>query len=104
MFQQFLERNKNLIVVNALPVCQGLITRKRVKNGVEEQSILDFFLVCSRVLPFVSKMKIDEDKNHILTNYRQVKSGGKAVDSDHLTQYMDINLQFISENHNEEKF
>ena len=39
-------------------------------------------------------MVIDEDKKFILTNYTQVKKGGKAVDSDHYTQYMDVNLQY----------
>ena len=97
LFQQFLERNSNLNVVNALPICEGLITRNRLKNGIEERSVLDFFVVCSRILPFVSKMIIDEDKNYILTNYKNVKKGQKAVDSDHFTQYMDLDLQYISE-------
>ena len=97
IFQQFLERNKNLSVVNALPICEGLITRSRVKNGVEEQSILDFFVVCSRVLPFVSRMVVDSDKKHILTNYKHAKNGIRATDSDHLTEYIDVKLKIIPE-------
>ena len=95
LFQQFLERNQNLSVVNALSVCEGLITRSRLKNGQKEQSVLDFFVVCSSVLPYVSRMVIDEHKKHILTNYKQSKYGGKATDSDHFTEYMDINLEII---------
>ena len=34
LFQQFLERNKNLTVVNSLDLCQGLITRKRSRDGI----------------------------------------------------------------------
>ena len=34
LFQEFLERNPHLSVVNALPQCEGLITRSRMKNGV----------------------------------------------------------------------
>ena len=60
-------------------------------------SILDFFVVFDRVLPFVNKMVIDERKNYILTNYQNVKRGGEAVDSDHYTQYMDLDLKFESE-------
>ena len=60
-------------------------------------SILDFFVVCDRVLSFVNKMVIDERKNYILTNYQNVKRGGEAVDSDHYTQYMDLDLKFESE-------
>ena len=62
--------------------------------GEVEESLLDFFLVCNRVLPFVKKMVIDEQKSHILTNY---KRGRRAVISDHFTEYMDIDLKLISE-------
>ena len=96
-FEQFLHRNPRLTVVNSLPECQGLITRSRVKNGVLEESILDFFIVCSSVLPFVTKMVIDESKSHILTNYKSVKITGRAVDSDHFTQYLDLNVDIIKE-------
>ena len=40
-------------------------------------------------------MVIDEKKEHILTNYKEAKRGGKAIDSDHFTQIMDVNLQII---------
>ena len=60
LFQQFLERHPQLSVVNALSQCEGLITRVRKKNGEMEKSVLDFFVVCDRVLPFVEKMVIDE--------------------------------------------
>ena len=97
LFQEFLERNPQLSVVNALPLCKGLVTRKRISKGKHEESVLDFFLVCHRVLPYVSKMVIDESKEHILTNYQSARYGGSAKDSDHFTQYMDINLKIISE-------
>ena len=63
MFQEFLARNTNLVVVNSLPICKGLITRKRMKGDKEEKSVLDFFIVCTRVLPHVKNMVIDEEKN-----------------------------------------
>ena len=93
LFQDFLSRNPNLIVVNALPICEGLITRSRIKGKKEERSILDFFIVCTRVLPFITKMVIDEKKEYILTNYKPAKTGEKAKDSDHFTQYLDIDLK-----------
>ena len=79
-------------MVNSLPLCSGLITRERIKEGKLEKSVLDFFVVCNRVLPFVTNMKIDEEKKHVLTNYARVRVDGKATDSDHNTQYMDLNL------------
>ena len=116
---EFLSRQPNLTVVNSLPICEGIITRSRIKEGVEERSVLDFFVVCSRVLPHVSKMVIDEDRKFILTNYNKYvpkkavrrkctkrarngaykhnQSGFKATDSDHLTQYMDVTLEVITE-------
>ena len=93
-FQEFIERN-NLTVLNALSLCEGLITRRRNKNGKIEESVLDFFVVCASVLPYITKMVIDEKKQHVLTNYHSAKKNGKATDSDHMTQYMDVNLNFI---------
>ena len=96
MFQNFLERNPHLNVVNALPNCEGIITRSRLREGMLEESVLDFFVICNKILPFLSKMVIDERKKHILTNYQRVKRDGKASDSDHYTQYMDLNLKYES--------
>ena len=97
LLELFLKRNPTLSIVNSLPQCQGLVTRSRLKNGVLEESILDFFIVCSSVLPFVKSMVIDESKNHILTNYRAFKNMGKAVDSDHYTLYLDMDLEITKE-------
>ena len=96
LFEEFLKRHPHLTVVNALPQCEGLITRKRLRKGIIEESVLDFFVVCNRVLPFVSKMVIDEQKQYILTNYQRARFGGKATDSDHFTEYLDIDLKFSS--------
>ena len=95
-FQNFLEKHPNLTVVNSLPLCSGLITRRRDKEGKSEASVLDFFVVCDRVLPYIRKMKIDEDKEFVLTNYSRVKIDGKATDSDHNTQFMDLDLEIES--------
>ena len=97
MFQDFLERNPHLTVVNALPLCDGLITRSRLCNGLLEESVLDFFVVCNRVLPFVTKMVIDNQKQYILTNYKSVKKGGESKNSDHFTEYMDLDMEFVKE-------
>ena len=70
-----------------------MITRSRIKEGKEEKSILDFFVVCTRVLPYVTKMVIDEKKEYVLTNYKPAKKGEKAKDSDHFTQFMDLSLK-----------
>ena len=97
LFQEFLNRNPNLHVVNALPLCEGLITRSCVKENRVEKSVLDFFVVCTRVLPHITTMVIDEEKKFILTNYKNARNGAKAIDTDHFTEYMDVNLQIITE-------
>ena len=97
LFEGFLSRNHHLTVVNSLSLCEGLITRSRLKDGKLEKSVLDFFVVCSRVLPFVKRMVIDEGKKYILTNYEQVKKGGKASDTDHATEILDVDLNIIKE-------
>ena len=97
MFEQFLKQNQNLTVVNSLSLCEGLITRSRLRDGKLEESVLDFFVVCDRVLPYVTKMEIDENKKYVLTNYEPARKGGKASDTDHATQIMDVNLTVMTE-------
>ena len=94
-FENFLKRNPNLTVVNALDLCDGLITRSRIKSGKLEESVLDFFVVCDLIRPHITKMVIDEDGKYILTNYEQAKYGGKASNSDHATMYLDLDLKVV---------
>ena len=96
LFKEFLERNPHLSVVNALPQCEGLITRSRFRDEKWEKSVLDFFVICDRVLPYLTKIVSDERKQHSLTNYQNVKNGGKVVDTDHCTEYMDLDLEVVS--------
>ena len=64
---QFLVKNLNLSVVNALEVCEGKITKERhTKNGIE-RAILDFFIVCDKMLPLVKRMVVDEKGESALT-------------------------------------
>ena len=95
MFAEFLARNSHLSVINALNLCEGTITRRRKS----EESILDFFVACNLVLPHVTKMVVDEENKFVLTNYKKVKLEGKAIaiNSDHATQYMDVNLKIMTE-------
>ena len=96
LFEQFLKRNSNLTVVNAMNLCKGLITRRRTKAGKLEESILDFFVVCDVVIPHITKMVIDEEGKHVLTNYEQVKYGEKASNSDHATLFVNLDIKIIN--------
>ena len=90
----FLIRN-NLTVVNGLQLCKGLITRIRKRKSSYENSILDFFVVCEKMLPRITSMEIDEAKLNIPSNYTQVRRGGRVVDSDHVPIEMNLDLKIL---------
>ena len=85
----------NLTVVNSLDVCNGTITRKRVTKIITETAVLDYFIVCDRMLTHVTKMEVDEKRVDILTKYAGKKGNGKLVESDHnlLIMYFDIHYE-----------
>ena len=91
MMEEFLKSNQ-LTVVNGSTLCKGLFTRVRNCKGILEKSILDFFVVCNKILAFVTNMVIDEEKLNIPYNYTQVRKGGKVADSDHMV--IEINQSF----------
>ena len=89
-----MNRNSNLTLVNSQQLCEGLISRMRKTKNKTEQSILDFFIVCEKVMPFVTKMIIDEAREHVLTNFNPIRTGGRAIESDHNTEILKLNLQY----------
>ena len=97
LFLDFLKRNPSLIVVNALHLCEGMITRTREFESRIEEAVLDFFIINERMLPFVKKMIIDEERNYPLSNFAQIKKNGKVIETDHngliLELKMQVNLQ-----------
>ena len=93
LFEQFISQNK-LTPVNSLTLCKGAITRQRLLvTGKLESSSIDFYVVCDRVLPFVTEMLIDSDRKYIATNFINVKKGGQAIDTDHFTQVLKVKLE-----------
>ena len=94
LMEEFLNRN-NLTVVNGLSICKGLFTRIQNRNGRVEKSVLDFFVVCNKILSYITSMEVDDMKQNIATNYTQVRKGGKSVDSDHVPIEMSLNLKIF---------
>ena len=92
LFGQFLDRNPNLIVVNTLEICEGIITRKRELEKRTEQAILDFYIINEKMRPFVTKMKVDEDKEFSLINMAQHKKNKRLIETDHNALIIDIDL------------
>ena len=91
-FEKFLKKNSHLTVVNSLSLCTGLYTRRRnTKNGIQE-TVIDFYVVCDKLLPLVTSMTIDETGQNSLTKYK-----GKIVKSDHSRLDMEVDLVFHKE-------
>ena len=92
LFMEFLERNPHLTVVNALNVCEGLITRSRNVENKIEQAVLDFFVVNEKILPFIKRMIVDENKKFGLINLAQIKKNKHWVESDHNALLLEMEL------------
>ena len=95
LFMDFLERNKSITVVNALNICEGLITRKRDVKTKTEEAVLDFFLVNDRLRPFLKKMLIDEGREFSLSNFAQIKKNEKVIETDHNPLIVDFDIEVI---------
>ena len=67
LFCDFLLRNTHLTIINSLPICDG--KRKTIKGT--EKSILDVFITCDKILPHITSMKIDEERENALTNFKE---------------------------------
>ena len=93
MFASFLQRNSNITLVNSLAECEGVITRQRVTDLLNEKSSIDVFLVCERTLPFVKKMFIDEKRESPLTNFHNLKKGKKITETDHNKLELFLNIE-----------
>ena len=94
LFSEFLDRNPHLTLVNSLPICEGSITRMRKTSKGVETSILDVFVVCDKVIPYVTRMVIDERRENALTNYSSVRKIGRVIESDHNPLFLHVNLLF----------
>ena len=92
LFCQLLERNPTLIAVNALDLCEGVITRCRKLENRTEKAILDFYIINEKMRPFISKMKIDENKQFSLVNIAQQKKNKRLIETDHNALILDILL------------
>ena len=92
MFCEFLDRNPQLIVVNSLELCDGLITRRRQVENRTEEAVLDYFIINERLRPFLKKMKVDEDRELNLINLAQFKKNSRMIESDHNGLVVDMDL------------
>ena len=92
--RDFLTMFPQLNVVNNLDLCEGIITRRRQTVKRLEESILDFYIVCEKILPFIKRMVIDEDQHYVLSNYSKVKGKQTIKKSDHNPVLLELLLEY----------
>lgn len=49
---EMIERN-DLIVINSLKICNGVITRRRKTSKVSEESVIDFLIISRDLVSFI---------------------------------------------------
>ena len=76
------DRN-DLIICNTTQLCQGVITRQRVTVNGTERSVLDYLILCQEMFNFLTSLKIDEARSHVLTKYAKVRGKATVIQSDH---------------------
>ena len=105
LLEKFLNRNKNMTLVNSLPICEGLITRKRQTKCLNEKSILDLFIVCDQIMPYVVQMHVDEKGENQLTNFHCINHRGKVTETEHSKVELKLDLRFeVNKPHRTESF
>ena len=90
LFENFLLRNENMTLLNGSSLCDGNITRERQVKNKKEESILDFIIVCDKLLPFVNKLVIDEEKIYSLMRYSSKTK--QPIKSDHNSLILKLKL------------
>ena len=90
LFEQFLQNNTDLTLLNSSEVCEGKITRQRKKGNKIEESILDFALTSSQLTPFCTKMTIDESRQYAMSSYLNKK----VTHSDHFTIILQFSIKY----------
>ena len=90
LFHNFLMNNSNLTLFNGSDICDGLITRSRVKGSKTEAAVLDFALASNQIASFCRKMLIDEDRKYAISSYLRKK----VVHSDHYSIILDFDISW----------
>ena len=60
---------EDLVLVNASDICEGTITRQRTTKQRTEKSVLNYFIIRRKLFEMILKMKIDENRNLVLTKF-----------------------------------
>ena len=91
---EIVERQR-LIIVNAMEICKGVITRERITKDGRETSVIDYILISENLSKFLIEACIDEERLYVLHRYKKTKTGnGKQILSDHNWFFIKSILKF----------
>ena len=93
LLKQVVDEN-NLVVVNGTELCDGVLTRQRKTVDRNEESVLDFFIVCKNFFKLVKKMKVDEEKQYSLCSFSTRRGVTSIKNSDHNLIYLEIDRKW----------
>ena len=88
-----LMNRQHLVCLNSHQSCEGTITRFRSSKNGTEQAVLDYVLVCEKLLPYFQKMNIDEKRAYTLTKYASKKGKRVMKESDHNVITVEFSLR-----------
>ena len=88
--------DNNLVVVNGTELCDGVITRQRKTVDRNEESVIDFFIVCKNFFKLVKKMKVDEEKSYSLCSFSTRRGVTNVKNSDHNIIYLEVDRKWTS--------
>ena len=100
---ELLSQNDNIFLLNGSKFCEGTITRSRKVGDKVEKSVIDFALMSTDLLPHISRMIIDEERNFSLTHITKEQGQAKYIDSDHNPLITEFNISFKKANNTERK-
>ena len=79
--------------MNSLDICEGTITRTRDVGDRTEKAVLDFAVVNEKILPFIKKMLVDENKIFSLINLSQAKKNNNFIQTDHNAIVLEMEIK-----------
>ena len=51
-------------------------------------------IACDKIVPYITRVKIDEKREQVLSNYSKFKQMKRVIESDHNPIFLYLNLQF----------
>ena len=85
----------NLIVCNSTALCTGVITRTRSTVNGDEESVIDFMIVCEELFALMTEMRVDEEKNYAVESCVKVGNHIRVTKTDHNMMIGRFNLKAL---------